>query len=444
MRTRYNKRRFRTAIMILILLLCMSIGYSYLLTTLNIEGTSNIKANSWDVHWENVSVKSGSVTGDQVPIAAHVMSDTTQVEYSVILKNPGEYYEFTVDAKNSGSLDAMVSVVDTKFYESNGVTEINLPDYLEYEFLYSNGVYIDEYQLLPANSSKTIKIKLKFKANLDESELPSTDKTIVIRESITYIQADENAFEIPNSRFAQDSWSNINSNIISGHTDIYNIGDTKEVDMGSFGTHTLRIANKSTPEECSTTGFSQTACGFVLEFADIITEYRMNPYDSSVTTSGNGNIGGWPATEMRTFVNDDIYNALPTELKNGIINTTVVSGHGNTAGETNFTSIDKLYLLSTHEVWESSGITSLLSYDTVWNQTRQLDYYKSKNVTTSNISEAIKQRNGSNDYWWLRSAYSGTNTHFYTVNINGDWTNRNRSNYTCGVSPAFRLSDSQS
>ena len=79
MRTKYNKRRYRTLIMIIILLLCMSIGYSYLLTTLNIEGTSNIKANTWDVHWENVSVKSGSVTGDQVPIAAHILTDTTQV-----------------------------------------------------------------------------------------------------------------------------------------------------------------------------------------------------------------------------------------------------------------------------------------------------------------------------------------------------------------------------
>ena len=187
MRTKYNKRRFRTAIMILILLLCMSIGYSYLLTTLNIEGTSNIKANSWDVHWENVSVKSGSVTGDQVPIAAHVMSNTTQVEYSVILKNPGEYYEFTVDAVNAGSLDAMVSITDTKFYEANGVTQINLPNYLDYSFTYEDGVEIELNTKLEANSSETYKVRIKFKDNLDDDDLPTTDKTIVIRQSITYI-----------------------------------------------------------------------------------------------------------------------------------------------------------------------------------------------------------------------------------------------------------------
>ena len=435
MRTKYNKRRFRTLIMIVVILLCMSIGYSYLLTTLNIEGISNIKANTWDVHWENVNVKSGSVTGDQVPIAAHILGDTTQVEYSVILENPGDYYEFTVDAKNAGSLDAMVSIVDTKFYESNGVTQISLPYYLEYECLYSGNVAIEPNQLLTAGSSKTLIVKLKFKDDLDEVDLPTTDKTIVIRQSITYIQADENAVETANTRFEQDSWEDIVGNVLTNHADYYDIGDTKEVDMGTLGTHTIRIANKSTPAECSATGFSQTACGFVLEFVDIITTHRMNSTDT--------NVGGWPASELRTYVNSDIYNALPTELKNGIINTTVVSGHGNTSGETNFTSTDKLYLLSVHEVWEKEGTNNFDRYDTAWNQTRQLDYYSSQNITKSSYAGAIKQSGGSNVHWWLRSARSTGNTLFYGVDIYGSWFDSRNSSTVGGVPPAFRLSDDQ-
>ncbi len=241
--------------------------------------------------------------------------------------------------------------------------------------------------------------------------------------------------------FATDSWLTIINAVKTGKTGNYNVGDTKTVDMGSLGTHTLRIANKSKPSECSGSGFSQTACGFVIEFVDIITEHQMNPYTSGVTTSGNGNIGGWPASELRTYVNSDIYNALPTELKSAIINTTVVSGHGNTSGETNFTSIDKLYLLSTHEVYEdvdgntSSGIDY---YDTAYNNTRKLDYYSSQNVTTSSYSGAIKQLNSSNDYWWLRSASSRDNNYFYIVGNNGRWY-YNISYDTRGVSPAFRI-----
>ena len=104
--------------------------------------------------------------------------------------------------------------------------------------------------------------------------------------------------------FAGDSWDTIVSAVQAGSTENYHVGDTKEVDMGTFGTHTIRVANTSTPAECSTAGFSQTACGFVLEFANIITSRNMN--------STNTNAGGWPATSMRTYVNNDIYNALPS------------------------------------------------------------------------------------------------------------------------------------
>ena len=444
MRTKYNKRRFRTFIMIIIILFCMSIGYSYLLTNLNIEGTSNIKGNTWDVHWENVSVKNGSVTGDQVPIQAHILSDTTQVEYSVILKNPGDYYEFTVDAKNSGSIDAMVSITDTKFYESNGVTQITKPSYLEYEFLYSNGINIEPNQLLAANSSRTIKVKLKFKDNLEESELPTTDKTIVIRHSITYVQSDENATIIANSRFEQDSWETIVENVQNNQTKYYNVGDTKEVDMGSLGKHTLRIANKSTPSECNNPNFSQTACGFVLEFSDIITNQIINPSSNGEEIVGYGCVGGWPATEMRTYVNNDIYNALPEDLKTGISNTKVVSGHGTAAGDTtNFVSIDKLYILSVHEVWEdvdNNPNEGLNVRDTAYNQTRQLDYYKNLGVTTSNYSGAIKH-NHANLCWRLRTP--DYTFGFFQVNNDGS-LGASHSDMARGVSPAFRLSDIQS
>ena len=146
--------------------------------------------------------------------------------------------------------------------------------------------------------------------------------------------------------------------------------------MGTFGTHTIRVANTSTPAECSTAGFSQTACGFVLEFANIITSRNMN--------STNTNAGGWPATSMRTYVNNDIYNALPSELKNGIIDTYVVSGHGP-SHSANFTSTDKIYLLSTKEVWGKEGTSNVINYDTTDAYTRQLDYYKAQGVTTSNF-----------------------------------------------------------
>ena len=229
----------------------------------------------------------------------------------------------------------------------------------------------------------------------------------------------------PNS-FSTDSWYTIAKAVKLNNTSKYSVGDTKTVNMGSYGTHTLRIANTTTPSECSTAGFSQTACGFVLEFADIITEHKMN--DTAT------NVGGWPATSMRTFVNNDIYNAIPSELRNAIIDTTVVSGHGSRSGETNFTSTDKLYLLTLKEIYTNSSS----SYDAAKDLTRTLDYYTSIGVTTSSYSGAIKKNGINASYWWLRAAYSyGTNSFLY-VDPKGDWQS-NYANYSRGVAPAFRL-----
>ena len=228
------------------------------------------------------------------------------------------------------------------------------------------------------------------------------------------------------STFPTDSWATIVASVKANNKRGYKVGDTKEIDLGTYGTHTLRIANTSTPSECSTTGFSQTACGFVLEFADIITTHNMNDTET--------NIGGWPSTSMRTFVNNDIYNAIPSEIKNAIIDTTVVSGHGSASGETNFTSTDKLYLLVPKEIYTDFDDTD----DTAKDLTRTLDYYKNLGTSTSNYSGAIKKNGTSADWWWLRAAISNVSNGFLRVGNFGGWGS-GFANYPRGVAPAFRL-----
>ena len=223
--------------------------------------------------------------------------------------------------------------------------------------------------------------------------------------------------------FANDDWATIAAVAKSGkYTEYYNVGDTKEVDLGSLGKHTVRIANTSTPAECSQGGFSQTACGFVLEFADIITKHVMN----STWT----NVGGWPASSMRSYLSTDIYNALPADLKSTIIDTKVVSGHGKEDTD-NFISTDKLYLLELKEVFD-------WNLGTAYRATRQLDYYLAQGVTRSNLSGARKKLNGSDLGWWLRTAVSDDNDAFFSESTNGGWSTY-VPDVTFGVSPAFRI-----
>ena len=198
----------------------------------------------------------------------------------------------------------------------------------------------------------------------------------------------------------------------------------------------VRISNMSTPDECSQSGFSQSAYGFVVEFADIITTHNMNPSGEYKGTTYNlgWNKDGWPKSQMKTFIDNDIYNSLPQELKSVIITTETVSGHGG-EDTNNFTSSDKLYLLAPKEIYSDWSY----QYDLAKDLTRQLDYYNSKGVTTSSYEAAIKKNSaGTAAWWWLRSANSYYYSIFYAVSTNGGWGNiYARSTYS--VSPAFRI-----
>ena len=241
----------------------------------------------------------------------------------------------------------------------------------------------------------------------------------------------------PSISFADDSWSTIASNVKAGNTEKYKVGNTKEVDLGTYGKHMVRIANMSTPSECNQNGFSQSACGFVVEFTDIITTHNMNPsgeYNGTTYNSG-WNKDGWPKSQMKTFIDNDIYNSLPKELKSAIITTETVSGHGS-EDVNNFTSPDKLYLLVPKEIYSDWSN----QYDTARDKTRQLDYYKIKGVTTSSYEAAIKKDSaGTAAWWWLRSSSSNTANGFGVVGTNGDWSGDAGAGTAAGVSPAFRI-----
>ena len=380
-----NNKKKNIVFVLLLLIVGLSVGYSLLSTNLQINGSSKIKGSSWDIHFENVVINTDSVELSTGDVPATIQSSTTEVSYTVTLNKPGDFYEFTVDAVNAGSVDGMIDSVASKL---NDTVITTLPAYLDYSVSYSDGVAISPNQLLKAGQSETYKVRVEFKKDIENNELPTTAQTLTFHFEVIYVQADDTAVKVPHAEsFADDDWDIVINTLKTGNIAPYEVGDEKEVDLGTFGKHKLRIANSTTPTECSTEGFSQTACGVVLEFVDIITTHRMNPYtNGDTTTIGLNSKGGWEYSDMRSYLNSTtyayenidysttgIYSSLPEVIKNAIIDTTVVSGH-NSNDTTNFTSTDKLYLLSTHEVWEdvdgntSSGIDR---YDTAYNNTRQ-------------------------------------------------------------------------
>ncbi len=386
--------------------------------------------------WFNAVIKGNDTAKEQSVITGNLeLTFTDDTEVTLPNAVPGDSYTKTISVKNTGTLDASYSLVWQEL--TNEITNDELVIEATCKRLNSSNTEEGTCESISRTPIKSNTIK----KNISIEPAVTHEYTIKVTFIDTGSLQDYNkkkSFsgklginEYKQVSFANDSWETIVSNIRNGYGENYTVGDTKTVDLGStYGTHTLRIANASTPSECSTTGFSQTACGFVLEFADIITTHNMNDTDT--------NVGGWPATSMRTFVNNDIYNAIPSEIKNAIIDTTVVSGHGKTSGETNFTSTDKLYLLSTAEVWAEGSSNQIGEHDTARDNTRQLDYYKNLNTDTVNYSPAIKNNGSSASVWWLRAANSIRNNDFLYVDTNGNLSGI-IAHKTYGVAPAFRL-----
>ena len=391
-------------------IILMSIGFAVVSTTLILNGNAKVSENNEDfsVIFTAASIDGNDVYATAVDETKKIITFTTG-ELKTLNQTSILTYEVT---NNSSNYDANVIVTCVP---KTGTTA----KYTSIKNKLDNDATVVKAKS-SVNGTLTVTLDKVATENVTEEYTCKLEFNAVERDTI----GKEN---IPDPvSFTSDSWKTIQKAVQTGNTSKYNVGDTKVVDLGSFGTHEVRIANMS----ACTTKTSETACGFVVEFADIITNQKFN---STAT-----NVGGWKDSELRTYVNGTIYNALPSELQNVISSTKVISEHGNTSGEANFETQDKLYLLSGHEVYEDGTSRPISESDTSYNNTKQLDYYKNQGITTSSYAGAKKQYNESNFHWWLRSTIFSNTSGFLIVADNGYWDCYVASR-SFGISPAFRI-----
>ena len=192
-------------IILIILVLSLGIGYAYINSNLNINGTAQVNSATWAVHWANVQVSSGSVTGTNVITAPTIQNQTT-VNFSIILPTPGTYYEFTVDAVNAGSIDAMIDAIN---YKLNGSTITILPAYLEYTVTYGDDIELEQNHKLAADTTETYKVKVKYRDDITLSQIPTIDQSLSLQFTVTYRQADNQATDVVRYLYGSSRYVNI-------------------------------------------------------------------------------------------------------------------------------------------------------------------------------------------------------------------------------------------
>ena len=199
-----RNRRKNMYLFLFILLCSLGLGYAFLRTELSINGTADFLDARWDVHFANLVVNPNSVALSTGNTAATISASTTEVTYAITLNEPGDFYEFTVDAVNAGNMDAMIDTISSKM---GGADITTLPAYMEYSVAYSDGIELAPNQCLKAGETDTYKVHIGFKKEISASDLTGQVENKTFSFSVTYVQADSRAVIVNHPRTLFDTVS---------------------------------------------------------------------------------------------------------------------------------------------------------------------------------------------------------------------------------------------
>lgn len=214
-----------------------------------------------------------------------------------------------------------------------------------------------------------------------------------------------------------DTWEQIISATQDGtYSTKYHLHDYKMIDMSAEGTITYEIVgiDKDVKENGDVVPLT-----FLAKQA-LATTHRMNP-DYSAGTSGTGCLGGYPASEMKTYLDTTIKALLPEVVRT---NLTPVVKHS-----IGFTASDEVF-------------TEMISTETIWIPSAReiFGIYESTGPVYS-PSTRIRYNGNNPIFWWLRSGFFNelVGAHnFRRVDDNG-FDDRGSASNAIGVVPGFCL-----
>ena len=178
-----NTQMFVIAILA-VAVLTMSVGFAAFTQILNINGNVTVASSKWSIAFDTTSYteSDGSVA------VSNKTLDGTSMTYNVTLTKPGDFYEFTVNVKNTGTFDANLTGITM----SPLTTEQS--KYLTYEIDYNGNTYTSTQTGLSISLANTsgvvpVKVKVSYVQPENPADLPSSEVTIPLTASLTYKQA---------------------------------------------------------------------------------------------------------------------------------------------------------------------------------------------------------------------------------------------------------------
>ena len=317
-----NKKRERISVLLLILL-GLSIGFAALATTLKINGTTIITKNTWNVYWDNIDNEDG-VTPTSIDIDDEDENNKDNiVTFSVTLDKPGDYFEFTVDAVNAGTIDAEVLTIEKK-YNDTLIPEVEdpnnrvVPAYLKYEVKYADGTEITAGdKLLKANgntpTTRTVKVRVEYDRNaVTNSDINNQSGTVShsFSFSVQYGQATSSGDEEDDSAIAAriaeieanpDNFRDPEQSVNNQDIGIDRFGNVIDLDLWAF-------------EYSGDDYYYYLKC---YDLHDPIYNEETDDYDEvkEITLKGTGEYGNYAmATANENIVNGELQTPIPAYI----------------------------------------------------------------------------------------------------------------------------------
>lgn len=209
--------------------LTLTVVYAALSTTLNINGQAEVMASNWDIYLDNIQLNSNSASKNLPTITT-----PNTASFTSTLNIPGDFYEFTIDVVNNGTIDAMIESV-TKTPELTDAQK----KYLNYIVEYQNGESISTKQLVVKKSFVRLKVRIEFRNDISPSELPTQEEILNLSFRVNYVQSDENGTGVKDDGVLKNKLDIISGNLETvgsevaiGHEHFYIIsGDEDSVTM---------------------------------------------------------------------------------------------------------------------------------------------------------------------------------------------------------------------
>lgn len=212
--------------------------------------------------------------------------------------------------------------------------------------------------------------------------------------------------------FATSTWAEIKAAVQAGINGLdlsehWAVGDTKSVTLTTNEVIELQIA-----------GFNHdTYSDGVTAPVTLVMKNCLKA--TSAMNSSNTNSGGYPASAMKTWVETNIYNKLPSDLKAIVAPVKkkcyTTYNQASSLSEANY----NVWLLAEAEVFDSAN------YSVGGGEGTKYPIFK-------NNTSRVKKVSGSAYYWWLRSVLSEKSSRFVYVYLDGSATVGDAS-MSCGV-----------